>query len=66
MKTVRIKVHCDICRKFEAEYDLDTNEYGFFSITDAYCPVCFCALIQDIHGENIRDINNADRICKPA
>jgi len=60
MKSGKVVVHCEVCKNFRKEYYLDTNEYGFFAVTDAYCPVCFCMLVQDLHGENIRDITNAN------
>ena len=59
MKSVEVIIHCELCKQFRVEYMLDTNEHGFFSVPDAYCPVCFCMLTQDLHGECIRDITNA-------
>lgn len=46
MKTVRIKIRCWVCKKFEKEIDLDTNEYGFFDVPVGHCPECFCILEQ--------------------
>lgn len=37
MKIVEIHVHCTVCG-FSTKYDINTNEHGFFSIPEAYCP----------------------------
>lgn len=47
MKTVKIHAHCTVC-DFTAEYDVDTNEHGFFVISEAYCPNDFLILNQEI------------------
>lgn len=47
MKTVKVYVHCTVCG-FSVEYDLDTNEYEFFVMPDAYCPNDLLMLDQEI------------------
>lgn len=47
MKTVRVHVHCTVCN-FTAEYDLDTNEHGFFECPEAHCPNDLLILEQEI------------------
>lgn len=39
---------CAVCGKFEIEHEVDINEHGYFSISDAYCPECLCILNQTI------------------
>lgn len=48
MKTVKIHSHCSC--GFEVEWELDTNEHGFFQVPDGYCPNDFLLLRQDIKG----------------
>lgn len=50
-----------MCGKFETQYWLDENEYGFFAVPDAYCPECF-ALLDQIINHNNKD-KNANGIC---
>jgi hypothetical protein len=47
MKTVRIHAHCTVCG-FTADYDIDTNEHGFFVMPEAYCPNDLLILEQEI------------------
>lgn len=35
MKTVKVHIHCTVCG-FSVEYDLDTNEYGFFVMPEVH------------------------------
>lgn len=49
MKTVKVNVHCTVCG-FKTEYDLDTNEYGFFVAPEGHCPNDFLILNQEIKG----------------
>ena len=48
MKTVKIKIRCTVCGKFEIEYEIDVNEHGYFSIPDAHCPECLSIMIQEL------------------
>lgn len=56
MTSVKIKCHCGIC-KFKVEYEMRTNEHGFFGIPDAYCPYDFSLLVQEIDGRDKEDAN---------
>ena len=47
MKTVRVHTHCTVC-DFTVEYDLNTNEHGFFVMPEAYCPNDLLILEQEI------------------
>ena len=47
MKTVKIHAHCTVC-DFSVEYDLGVNKYGFFSISEAFCPNDLMILDQEI------------------
>ena len=47
MKTVKVHVRCTLC-DFRTEYDLGTNEHGFFVMPEAYCPNDLLILDQDI------------------
>ncbi len=58
MKSVKIISHCSICG-FRVEWELNTNEHGFFQIPDGYCPVHFILLEQDIKG-HIKSIIDED------
>lgn len=51
MVTTKVRIHCPVCGKFKTEHKLDMNEYGYFSIPEAYCPQCFALLIVVIDGE---------------
>ncbi len=53
MKTATIKIRCMVC-KFETTHEVDTNEYGYFEISDKYCPNDLSLLTQVI--DNIKDI----------
>ena len=48
MKTVKVKIHCSMCGKFTVEHEVDTNEHGYFTIQDAYCPECLGIMEQVI------------------
>ena len=50
LKTVKIHIHCSVCG-FSTEYDLDTNEHGFFVMPDAYCPNDLLLLEQEIRKD---------------
>lgn len=47
MRTVKIHVHCTVCG-FSTEYDVDTNEHGFFTVPEAYCPNDMLILNQEM------------------
>ena len=49
MKTVSVHSHCGICG-WEATWELDTSEHGFFQVPDGFCPNDFSLLLQDILG----------------
>ena len=55
MKIIKVHAECHIC-DFEIKYPVDTNEHGFFAIPDAYCPKCFCLLIQTFDAKSVREI----------
>lgn len=44
MKIAKVKIHCPMCGKFKVEHEVDTNEYGYFSFPEAYCPHCLAIL----------------------
>lgn len=50
MKTVKVKMRCLVCGKFEKIIDVNINEHGFFVFPEAHCPECLCILEQDIDG----------------
>ena len=50
MKTVEVRIHCSMCGKFRTEHKIDINEFGYFSVPEAYCPQCFALLIVVIDG----------------
>ena len=56
MKAVKVHVHCTVCG-FSVEYDLDTNEHGFFEIPDAYCPNDMLLCNQEIKNKEGEAIN---------
>jgi hypothetical protein len=58
MKTVKVISHCTSCG-FKKEWFLDTNEYGFFQISEAYCPNDFLLLTQELMG-HIKRIDDGD------
>lgn len=51
MKTVKVKIHCLICGKFEVEHEVDINKFGYFTFPQAFCPECLSILDQIINGE---------------
>ena len=52
MKTVKVHAHCSVCG-FTVDYDIDTNEYGFFVMPEAYCPNDLLMLEQEIRRLSI-------------
>ena len=46
MRTIKVRIKCTVCRKFDKTIDVDINEYGYFSASDAYCPECLCLMEQ--------------------
>lgn len=50
MKTIKVKIHCAMCGKFEITHEVDTNEYGYFVFPEAHCPECFAIMEQVIDG----------------
>ena len=55
MKTVKIKVECVQRKKFKTEFNVDTNEHGFFDIANGFCPECFYLLDKIVDG-SIREV----------
>ncbi len=47
MKTAKIYIHCTVCG-FTADYDIDTNEHGFFVMPQGFCPNDLLILEQEI------------------
>lgn len=52
MKTTQVKIHCNVCGKFNITRPIETNEYGYFELPEAYCPYCFSILIQILDNED--------------
>jgi hypothetical protein len=50
MKTVKVHAHCTVC-DFAVEYDLDTNEHGFFVMPQGFCPNDLLILDQEIRRD---------------
>lgn len=50
METVKVHAHCTVC-SFSVEYDLDTNEHGFFVMPEAHCPNDLLILEQEIRRD---------------
>lgn len=48
MKSVKIYAHCTLC-SFTVDYDIDTNEHGFFVMPEAHCPNDLLILDQEIY-----------------
>lgn len=46
MKTIKVRIKCTVCGKFDKIIDVDVNEYGYFSASEAYCPECLCVMEQ--------------------
>ncbi len=44
MKTVKVRLKCHMCGKFEVEHLVDTNEHGYFTFSEAHCPECLALL----------------------
>ena len=60
MKTVKVHAHCTVCG-FSVEYDLDTNERGFFVMPQGFCPNDLLILEQEIRKlptDIIKEIDN--------
>lgn len=45
MKTVKVTIHCSMCGKFKVEHEIDTNEHGYFTLTEAHCPECLAVMV---------------------
>ena len=56
MKTVKVHAHCTVCG-FSVDYDIDTNEYGFFVMPQGFCPNDLLILDQEIR----RDVEGGEK-----
>ena len=50
MKTIKVRLKCHMCSKFEVEHSVDTNEHGYFTFPDSFCPECLGLLNVVIDG----------------
>ena len=46
-----------MCGKFKVEHEIDTNEYGYFVFSEAYCPNCL-AILEAVIDNLPKSINN--------
>lgn len=54
MTSVKVKSKCLLCG-YKVTWTCYTNEYGFFSIPDAFCPNDLMQLDQEIDGKEIEN-----------